>query len=131
MDSFYAEGEVIEVRAPGQYGQEIMIDIGTVEKSNNVMFEAYVDKNTGKSFLPHGIAKGWHVKFKFKPRTVTGTSKTTGREYCITKIGIRDVERIEGALGGVEAAARQANAQAAISQPSLADTDDGGDPLPF
>lgn len=128
MDSFNAEGDVVEVRAPGQYGQEIMIDIGTVEKSNNVMFEAYVDKNTGKSFLPHGIAKGWHVKFKFKPRTIMGTSKSTGREFCFTKIGIRDVEKVERTVGGTGTAETQ---KAAEQQSLPIVTDDDGIPLPF
>ena len=92
---FEAKGVVIDIPEVGKYDQEITIDIGTLDKPNEVLFSAYVNKDNGKSFLPEGLKVGDVVSFVFKPTTRKGISKQTGREYCISRLNIRNVKIIE------------------------------------
>lgn len=91
---FEAKGRVVEVREPGEYEHELIVDIGTFDKPQEILCGAFISKN-GKDFLPAWVKPGDKIEFKFKPRTIRGTSKKTGKPYAITRIDIRDIELAE------------------------------------
>jgi hypothetical protein len=103
---FKTTGRVKEIQPAGQYGQTVLIDIGLGEdKENIVMFEAYV--KDGKSFFPSNVCVEDDIEFAFKPRTITGVSKTTGKPYAIMKISISRVQVIESAASRKAASKKQ------------------------